>query len=248
MIKKYFGNAGARFIRDATQHHERQLRELTALELLQFNLRQVGYDALLFPGGYAASASLLLEVFRTMETLRPDAVLECGSGESTGILAHYARRHPECSVVSLENQADWSASVERRFLSEGPRNLHLITAPLEEVSGQDGECYGWYKSTAVDQALRNRPFDIVLIDGPSGRSGVGRAGILSRLPDLISDRFVLYFDDADSALYRSDVAAIQTSLKKHKRDFIMKVINGEKQVAVFASAGLGDVVGGVPAE
>lgn len=244
VIKKYLGKAAARLIREATQPQVRQLRELEALGVLQFNLQQTGFDTLLFPGGYAANASLLLEVFQVLETFRPNAVLECGSGESTGILAHYARRHPDCRVVSLEDQPNWSARVRRRFFSGGmPDNFRLVTAPLGSVNDKDGVEHVWYAGAEVDQALSQRRFELVLVDGPSGRSGAGRRGLLSRFPELIAEQFALYFDDASSTLYGSDVTAIRDTLNRDNRDFVMRTLEGAKQVAVFVSSDLQDIVG-----
>ena len=245
MIKRYLGTVAARLIREATSHHERQLREIAAFSVLQFNLQKVGFDTLLFPGGYAANATLLLEIFRVLETLRPNAVLECGSGESTGILAYHARRHPDCSVVSLEDQPAWSAKIEHRFLAGGkPANFELVTAPLDTVADEDDNRRKWYKGEAVDRALSDRRFNLILVDGPSGRSGAGRAGLLSRFPHLIDEQFVLFFDDASSSIYKSDIAAIAAALKKYGRAFVTKTLTGEKEVAVFASPDLKDVVGG----
>jgi hypothetical protein len=245
MIKKYLGEIAARFVRDATQHHTRYLKEIAAFDILQFNLQRTGYDSLLFPGGYAANATLLLELFRMLELTRPDAILECGCGESTGLFAHYARRNPGSTVVTLEDQPDWSAMVEKRFRHpENSANFQIITAPLLAIRDADGMERRWYKSASVDSALKSRRFNLILVDGPSGRSGAGRSGILSYFPRLLDEQFALFFDDAGSSLYSSDIAALTEAFHAFGRPFVRKDIVGEKRMAVFASPELRDLIGG----
>ena len=244
-MKRQLGEAAARLILSAVSPLARQLAEVGALTNLQFNLQISGYRHALFPGGYAARATLMLDLFRLLVNRRPKAILECGTGESTGLLIHYAQRNPGAHIVSLEDHQQWSEVVLNRFCSEGtPSNFQLICAPLGHVGDRYGEQRIWYDDAAVIRAMADRVYEVVLIDGPSGRLPGGRGGILNYLPDILADEFVIYFDDAASSLFREEVQTIRKILLAAGRKFVCRNLFGEKDVCIFVTPGLVEFVGG----
>jgi len=156
--------------------------------------------------GYAASHIITEECWRVIENFLPPAghTFEAGSGLST-VLFDAAG----CQHVALEHSGHWM-----QWLTLFPlTTARVIHAPLVGKPP-------WYDYTAT------MLFGLVLIDGPPAR--IGRAGILSRISQLVHFNSVIIVDDAQTQAGRKLAKAIayQIGFEREyfgngKRDFIV---------------------------
>ena len=151
-------------------------------------------------GTWALGPRSIDEVVRTVREVRPEAVLEFGSGSSTVVLAWAIREiwggDAPRRIVSVE-QDETQAERTRSLLSRAGLDdqAMVVVAPLaeQEIEGDRTTCY--LLPGALVEAVDGRPVDLVLIDGPAGPAGV-RFGTLplARPIARVGARFVL--DDA----------------------------------------------------
>ena len=136
----------------------------------------------------------------TVRRVRPEAILEFGSGGGTVALAWAVREAWGAStpprVLSLEQDAEHvqrtRALLERAGLGGEVLVFH---APLAEqqLEGAPMTCYAI--PTALQQSLGPRRVDFVVIDGPAGPAGI-RFGTMPLARPLVRAGATFLLDDA----------------------------------------------------
>ena len=124
------------------------------------------------------------------------AVLECGSGLTTLVLA-VATAGTGREVVSLEHDADWAARV-RAALPAGGHNVDIALAPIRSYGDFD-----WYDGSAIE---RGGPFGFVVCDGPPGSTRGRRYGFAPVMQRALAPGCIVLFDDINRAEERATIA------------------------------------------
>jgi hypothetical protein len=144
--------------------------------------------------GYEADLDYLELVCEHARSAR-DAVLECGSGLTTVLLALTAGRRG-VPVWSLEHDPRWYGASRRVLERHHLSGVELCFAPLVRR-----EEFAWY-----DAPLARMPgrFELVVCDGPPGGTYGGRAGLLPVMGSRLRGATVLV-DDAERPSERATV-------------------------------------------
>lgn len=191
----------------------------------------------LFTDGAAANPSLQLFHFKVLRLLKPRRVLELGSGQTTKLLSAYASANPDARVLTLEQDAAWSARI-KPTVAHDFRHVAVETTRLSVPAAGLDTATLWYKEVAE---LREQKFDYVLVDGPyAGTAGGGpvpyaRAGILRYMPRLLAESFVVVFDDAERAGESMTVDAFGAVLRASAIPHQRFALHGVKTQVVFCS-------------
>ena len=144
--------------------------------------------------GWAMEPTALVELVNLIARLRPELVVECGSGTSTLWIAYALRRNGSGRVVALDHKAEYAAASSRVIADHGLTEWAQVQhAPLTPTSTPRGEM-PWYSAdlTGLDG------IELLLVDGPPQATGE-----LARYPALpvLADRLVpgahILFDDAE---------------------------------------------------
>jgi hypothetical protein len=151
-------------------------------------------------GTWALGPRSIDTLVSTVRQVRPDAVLEFGSGSSTVALAWAVRdvwgADRGARLLSIEQDA---GQVERtRGLLERAglaREAVVVHAPLadQEVEGTPTTCYGMPDAATAE--LGGREVGLVVIDGPAGPPGI-RFGTLPLARRYIGAKATFVLDDA----------------------------------------------------
>jgi hypothetical protein len=193
------------------RHTLGRFNDINALVSLHFTLQRLDWNPpAFFTDGAAGSPTLQLALLKYLLLTHPTTVLELGSGQTSKLLSCYQRDHPDAYVLTLEEDHAF-AEVMRPYITHEYRS-----APLNP----------WY------DVPRNRPFDLVLVDGPSDLTK--RVGIANCLPRILSPSFVLLLDDTEHRTMRPTLTACDRALRDtpHRRF----QIEGWKQQTVYCSA------------
>lgn len=100
-------------------------------------------------------SSLLIEC-------KPTSILELGSGRSTTFFAEYAAA-ANIKFVSIEESAMWYAETYRNLQMMFLPGTYVKHVPIDPATA-------WYHRELIENALDIDAYDLVMIDGPSGRS------------------------------------------------------------------------------
>lgn len=174
--------------------------------------------------GWAASPDLLLWCWRHVRAVRPETVVECGSGVSTLVLAAACRSNGVGRVVALEHDERYVGTT-RALLAEHDLEgwAEVRHAPLERVHGQERP---WYRLDRLPDA----PFDLVLVDGPPGNQDpLARLPATEVLPPRLAPGGVVVFDDA----HREGERTVVERWLEDRPQFTLEEVPHEKGTAVL---------------
>ena len=142
---------------------------------------------------WSAAADFLELVVDEVITIKPETILECGSGVSTLMLAAACRESGRGRVLSLEHHREYASDLRDIVASYGLQEFAtVIDAPLVDmpVNGRD---YQWY---SLDN-LVECDIDMMVIDGPPGRlQKNSRYPALPVLAGRMTSACSIFLDDA----------------------------------------------------
>ena len=183
--------------------------------------------------GWAASPTSLLAAVRAVLELRPDLVVECGSGSSSVWIGHVLRRLGHGRYVALEHSEEFArvsrAQVARHGLADVVEVRH---APLVPVTVGD-VTQPWYDPAALADL---EGIGVVFVDGPpqatAPRARVPAVPILG--PRCVPGAIVL-LDDAhrpeERAAIEQWVAGGATLLEKGTPEKSVAVLRLDRPLA-----------------
>jgi hypothetical protein len=118
------------------------------------------------------------------------AILECGSGLSTVLLAIVAQKRG-LALWSLEHLPIWAERVQGCLVQRRIYGVRIHVAPLRLYGD-----FEWYAAPLADMP---RQFTLVVCDGPPSATCGGRYGLLPVMKDRLSDDCQILLDDASRA-------------------------------------------------
>jgi hypothetical protein len=127
-------------------------------------------------------------------TNRPEAVIECGSGVTTLIIAACLRANGSGRLYSLEHDPAYARQTALQLDAAGLGEwVDLIVAPLiEQEFGL--ESVAWYDLSIVVERLPS-VIDLVVVDGPPSTSRSARWPAMDVLYDRLVTQGVVLLDD-----------------------------------------------------
>lgn len=175
---------------------------------------------------WAAGVDLVRHLYTQVADLGRTSVLECGSGTSTVLLAYAVRQFGKGRVVALEHDPHYAKATRRMLRERGLEDwAEVIDAPLVEVELPAG-VWRWYELEAMPEG----GFDLVLVDGPPGKTGPqARYPALPLLADRLAPDGELVLDDALRPEERATVERWVEELPQ----FRVEWLNHERGTAVL---------------
>lgn len=218
---------GDRLVAAHRREKQDSYTQVESLLALYFDIRP--RQALPPAGGWAASADLLLMLYRTVREREPALVLECGSGVSTVIMGYALAQNGNGRLVALEHSEAYLDQTER-WLREHELldQAKVVLSPLAPVTIGD-ENWSWYSVNDVPQS----GIDLIFVDGPPGSTGPSaRYPALPLLADRTSPDAIVILDDSD----RPDERAIVQRWIDELPGWESKQIGHDKGTAVLTRA------------
>jgi len=188
--------------------------------------RLEGKETISAPGGWAASADVLLFISQEIEFRKPKVIMEFGSGLSTLVMA-YAVKDSDSRIYSIDHSSEYAdmtqAALDRHGMSE---NVTIFRVDLEKItSDQILDNMNKLESMPCDVEV-----DFVFIDGPPcNAEPLARRAALQYSWSKLSENGVVVMDDAD----RSGEQRIVRELISNTIDAEVKYLRHEKGTAVI---------------
>jgi predicted O-methyltransferase YrrM len=140
----------------------------------------------------AMRASGLVHLCNHVFHTAPDAVVECGSGTSTVVLARLLAQRGHGRLVALEHDPGWAAAITRQLEAEGLAAVaRVVLAPLQD---------GWYAAAGIDELPAR--IDLLVVDGPPADTpelAHARHPALGRLEPRLGPTATVVLDDIGRA-------------------------------------------------
>ncbi|GAA2459330.1 class I SAM-dependent methyltransferase [Streptomyces glaucus] len=133
------------------------------------------------------------------------AVVECGSGTSTIVLARYMAQRGHGNVLSLEHDEKWASWVTDQLAREGLAEVaRVVHAPLAEHPAAVKHVEWYTPRTVTDEVGaftdKHGPVDLLLVDGPPGwQQGrkMARYPAVPALKDFLAPGASVLLDDVN---------------------------------------------------
>ena len=170
-------------------------QEAIYMELFRRDIASVGVQDRYYPLGGAANYSLLYLLTRCIVELKPDVVVELGSGQSTMLLNDMRRSGVwRGRRITVEHDAGWISEMSADIDDEGT-SCRFVHSPLiaQRAAGRNIRGYDL-------AALETTPINLLLVDGPPAyRRGerFSRLCALQIVERLDPNGFVMIIDDAE---------------------------------------------------
>jgi len=159
--------------------------------------------------GFALSPSSLLRVVNEAMLNECRFIFEAGAGLSTVFLARLLKQWGggEAKLVSVDDSEVWVQKVQGFLDAEDLGDVvSLVHTPLTpwtpptSAETADGEWRfelpdRWYDAATVHRAIGDRMIDLLLVDGPKGRSSISRYPAVPELADNIDSNTIVILDD-----------------------------------------------------
>ena len=168
-------------------------------------------DKTFSPGRWAIGYQYLCALYTFLDEMKPKCILDLGLGQSTRMIAQYVAANPEARHIVVESSLEWIEFFKNSgfVLPPNTRIVHCAYG-LETFNGV--ESVRVYENFC--SSLQGCKFDFVSIDAPlSGdMREFGRVDTVKLIPDGLSNRYAILFDDTgrkpDNAGFRALVDAL----------------------------------------
>lgn len=183
-----------------------------------------------YPGGWAVGYSFLCVLYRILDELKPNNILELGLGQSTKLTSCFTHHERETFHCIVEHDPDWITFMNKSVNLE---YSHVAQIPLAKQLFK-GDTVTIYKDFI--NRIPKRQYDLILIDAPFGSEGkYSRIDVLSLIPHMISKDFVIMMDDCDREGEKNTFHELITLLENCSIKYKTKIYRGQKDVYIIAS-------------
>lgn len=189
------------------------------------------------PGRWAAGYPLLYSLYRILDEIRPQSILELGLGQTTKMIAQYVKNSDVEKHIVVEHDSDWINYFMKNFELSNKTHIEKMDLITTEYS-EDKDVIS-YKDFA--DKLKHKKFDLIVVDGPFGGYAkiYSRIDILGILPNCLKDDFVIILDDLNRQGERMTLKKIIENLEQNNIKYKRGQYSGEKDVVIIVSEKLG---------
>lgn len=149
-----------------------------------------------FEKEWAVLPDFITELLKLTKEIRPNTIVECGSGLSTLICGYLAKNKMANHVFSLEHNKQFYEATKNDIQIHGlEKFVTLIYAPLKQIQ-IEGEQWQWYALPHIMNSIVQ--IDLLLVDGPPGfLQKKSRYPAFSVLKEFFHKNTVIVLDDSD---------------------------------------------------
>ena len=187
-------------------------------------------------GRWAVGYQYLYAVYRILNEVKPDSILELGLGQSTRLISQYAAYNSEAQHTVVEHNPNWIQFFQQDFqLAE---NSQIVQLEREYKSFREDShvlAFANFKETFAGQK-----FDFISIDAPLGGEAIvyARIDILELLPDCLEESFIIVVDDFNRQGEKNTVKVLEETLIEHHIAYKKGVYSGQKDCLIICSEDL----------
>jgi archaellum component FlaC len=185
------------------------------------------------PGRWAVGYQYLYVLYRALNGVKVNSILETGLGQSTRMITQYVEANPDCSHRVVEHDKEWIEFFkEENKLSS---RSEVVQCNLYTSQYEDDEKVLMYAE--FDKRLSDRKYDCISIDAPFGGDAnkYARVDFLKLVPNCLADSFVILVDDVNRPGEQNMVELLQRKLEQNHIQFCTGKYQGNKTTFVITS-------------
>ena len=165
--------------------------------------------------GWAANYSFIYTLFRILDNVMPISILEMGMGQTSKLTSQYiTHSNPSASLDIIESDKNWIDIYSKHLAISN--NVKINQCDLEIFQVDEASCYK-YKN--LDKIVKNKKYDLIIVDGPRGSLRQSRQNIVDLITTNLAEDFVIIFDDAERNGEKETIEKTKEKLKNLGIDF-----------------------------
>lgn len=188
-------------------------------------------DQCFSPGRWAVGYPFLYILFKTLEILKPQKIIEFGLGQSTNMISRYSKAFNDVKTCTLEHDQLWiDFYLGNQKL---PDNHKIVTVENVNIEIDNFKTLSVYN---LKRILGDNKFDLIIVDAPFGSEHFSRPQVLSMIPkNIVPDHFCIIIDDYNRPGEKETCNRIEEMLSQEGLKFHTGVYSGLKDCMVFCS-------------
>lgn len=186
-------------------------------------------------GRWAIGYQCAYVLFRILDEVKPNKILELGLGQSTKILGQYANNNEGVQHFVVENNEDWIRFFQHNYELSSNSNILHCDWNFENYKNEKVRVFDGFKDK-----ISGHKFNLIMIDAPFGgdMKGFSRIDVLRMLPDCLESTFVIMIDDVERIGERNTFNEMKDKLEMSNISFADGIYKGKKSVGLIVSVDL----------
>lgn len=214
---------------------QRQFKELNFADLLHDTVLNSFWlnDKSFSLHGWAANYSFIYMLYRILDNVKPQNILEMGMGQTSRLTSQYvAHCNPNATLDIIENDAGWISTYQPQLAQND--NIKVHQCDLEFFTYDKTECR---KYKDLDKAIGNTKYDLIIVDGPFGANQtLPRSNILDLIKNgNLDNDFIIIFDDTERLGEQNTIAYTLKLLEETHIEYFTFKRNGIKTQTYITS-------------
>ena len=193
-------------------------------------------DKAFSPGRWAVGYPYLYVMYRILNEVQPQNILELGLGQSTKMIGQYTSYYKRVHHQVVEHDPEWIDFFKKNYsLSERTK---LIQLNREFVPYKEAEKVRVFKD--FSQTFKGQKFDFISIDAPLGgdMKEYARIDVLQMIPTCLAEDFIIMIDDCERSGEAHTVMEMERVLQENQILYKKGKYSGKKDCIVIASNAL----------
>lgn len=187
-------------------------------------------------GRWAVGYQYLYVMYRVLNEIRPQHILELGLGQSTRMIGQYIASQSDAEHFVVEHDPAWIDFFSRDFAL--CNRSKIVKLDREMIPFREAEAVRVFRG--FEEQFKGQKFDFISIDAPLGgdMKQYARIDVLKMLPDCLADSFIIMIDDTERSGETNTVNAMKEQLKQNNITFATGRYSGSKDCIVICSEDL----------
>lgn len=186
-----------------------------------------------YPGRWAVGYQYLYCLYRILNSIKPQKILELGLGQSTTMITQYANFSATAIHRVIEHDKNWIDYYQQEF--EISERTEVLNLELENILFQSQ--YELFRYKNFKEQTSDMIYDFISIDAPFGgvENEYSRIDVLDILPDCLASSFIIMIDDVNRKGEQNTIKLIEEILTNNDILFSTGKYIGNKDAYVIAS-------------
>lgn len=184
-------------------------------------------------GRWAIGYPCAYVLYRVIDELHPNKILELGLGQSTKIISQYTRYYNPDKHIVIEHDPEWISFFSKNYSL--PDETKIIQCPLMNDSYKEENEIRQFQN--FSQAVGDEKYDLIMIDAPFGgdMKEYARVDVLKKMPQCLEQSFVIIFDDCNREGEQNTFYEMINVLEDANIDYKVGTYSGDKIIKVICS-------------
>ncbi|SFL66609.1 Glycosyltransferase involved in cell wall bisynthesis [Methanobrevibacter olleyae] len=172
----------------------------------------------------AANYSFAYSLYRILNDVKPENILELGLGQTTKLTTQYVNHFTDSKLTVVEGDKEWIDNFSENLVIN--ENTQILNLDLENFTYCDDETI---RFKGFSELIANQKFDLIIVDGPQGfiidsennfvELNYSRTNIWQLIPQNLADEFIIIFDDFNRTGEKNTVKHVKELLNKNNINF-----------------------------